>query len=133
MGDERGFGKFDQTSAFNFPTLYGITPTEHDRIYFEELVLNDDEEPVQRPLYRVTNMEKATNSQVSFWRIKLESDFYTVSQIDTQVREIYSFVDYEKQIYQLSDAMSLIRQLDKNTEIGLFDYFDKNFGYYVGT
>lgn len=131
--DERGFGKFDQRSSFNFPTLYGITPTTHDYIFFEELVLNTNQESVSYPIYRVDNFEKATDSLITFWKLYFKSNYLTKDQLEEHVRQVYSFVDYQKKIYALDDSITLYKQMEKNEKIDLGQFYQKQFGYYVGT
>lgn len=133
MGEERGFGKFDQISGFNFPEIYGLVPTTHDHVFFEELVLNNDRQPVNHAMYRVKNFEKATNTFVTFWKVSLKVDWKTKTQIEDHVFRVYSFFDYEKRIYPLDTATSLYTLLEKNEALGHNNFFKDTVGYYFGT
>ena len=113
--------------------MYGITPTTHHFIFFEELVLNVDQEEVTYPIYRVDNFEKATDSGVSFWKLSFKSNFLTKDQIEDQVRQEFSFVDYQKKIFNLDDSITMYKQMEKNEQIDLAQFYQKHFGYYVGT
>lgn len=130
--DERGFTKHEQVSTLNFPTLYNIQPTARDFVIFDELVINENEQPANSPIYQVVNFEKATNSFFSFWKVNLKVSHYTKSQLETQIRECFSFVDYEKQIYQISNASMLYKLMNKNKSLETNDYFKHNIGYYFG-
>jgi hypothetical protein len=131
LADERGFGKHEQVTNLNFPTLYNIQPTARDFIHFEELPLNDGNIPnVESPMYQVVNFEKATNSFFSFWRVAAKVSWYTKPQLDANVREVFAFVDYEKQIYQIDTAQTLFKLLDKNTKLGTNPFYRHQVGWY---
>jgi hypothetical protein len=129
--DERGFGKHDQITALNFPTLYNIQPTSRDFIHFEELPLNDSNAPnVESPMYQVVNFEKATNTFFSFWKLSAKVSWYTKPQLEQNVREVFAFVDYEKQIYQIDTAQSLFKLLEKNSKLGTNKFYRDQVGWY---
>ena len=129
--DERGFGKHEQVTSLNFPTLYNIQPTARDFIHFEELPLNQGNLPsTEAPLYQVINFEKATNTFFSFWKVNAKVSWYTKSQIEANVREVFAFVDYEKQIYQIDTAQMLFKLLEKNTKLGTNKYYREQVGWY---
>jgi hypothetical protein len=129
--DERGFGKHEQTTNFNFPTLYNIQPTARDFIHFEELPLNEGNAPnVDNPIYQVINFEKATNSYFSFWKVAAKVSWYKKSQIEANVRETFAFVDYEKQIYQIDTAQMLFKLLEKNSKLGTKKFYREQVGWY---
>lgn len=132
MADERGVGKFDQTTSFDVPSTYGITPTFTDFVLFDEIILNDGGVSTDTsPIYRVSNIEKATNTQISFWKMTLNISQFTKTQLDSQTRETYSFVDYEKQIYQIDDATEMYTLLSKNNSLDLKSRFKDSLGLYV--
>jgi hypothetical protein len=131
LADERGFGKHEQTTMLNFPTLYGIQPTAKDFIHFEELPLNNGNTPnVESPMYQVVNFEKATNTFFSFWKVAAKVSFYTKPQVEANVREVFAFVDYEKQIYQIDTAQMLFKLLEKNTKLGTNKFYRDQVGWY---
>jgi len=130
--DERGFGKFDQTTTLNFPSIYGFTPTAKDFIIFDETIINKDNEPSNVPMYQVVNKEKATNSWLTFWKINLQIKSERKDDLELQVRDVYSFVDYEKQIYHIDAATQMYRMLELNSNLIINDSFKENIGYYIG-
>jgi hypothetical protein len=132
--DERGFGKFNQSSSLNFPTLYNIQPTATDFIQFVEPKLNESDAPsIDSPLYRVVNFEKATNSFFSFWKLSLQVSEFTLTKLEKQLRAIFSFVDYEKQIYDIDTATLIYRLLDKNQTSKVKDYYNERIGFYFNS
>jgi len=130
-GDERGFGKFDQNTEFNYPSLYGITPTTYDFVHFVEPALQNNTDPGY-PLFRIVNFDRATNSLFDFFKISLKVHYITKQQIEEQISQTYSYMDYQKQIYTLSDSTTMLRLMQKNTKIELNSFYDQNFGYYIG-
>jgi hypothetical protein len=131
-GDERGFGKFEQNSELNFPTLYGLTPTTYDFIYFTEPIIEKNSTPKGYPLFRVVNFDRATNSLFDFFKIYLKVHYLKKQEVEGQISQIYSFVDYQKQVYKLDNAITMTKQMEKNTKLELNNFYDQNFGYYIG-
>lgn len=130
--DEKGMTKSDQTSEFNFPTEYGIQPTTFDHVMFEMPVLNNPEKANLHTLYQVVNFEKSTNTDITFWKVPLKVTFITKERIEKQVSNTFTFVDYEKKIYQSDDAvllMNMLKDLDENL---LNKYYSNNSGLYLG-
>jgi len=130
--DEKGMTKSDQTAEFNFPTIYQIQPTTFDFVLFEMPVLNNPAGAGSASVYHVVNFEKSTDSDISFWKIPLKISHITKDKIEKQVANTYTFVDYEKKIYQSDDAsflMNLLMDLDENL---LNKYYSNNSGLYLG-
>ena len=92
--DERGFGKFDQNSTFNIPSIYGIVPTAKDFVIFDETIVNQDGENATSPVYQVVNFEKATNVYITFWKMNIRESYHHKDEIEAQSREAFSFFDY---------------------------------------
>jgi len=130
--DERGFGKFDQRTELNFPSIYGIIPTSKDFVVFDELVVDKNSTPRQVPVFQVVNPERAINSFFDFWKIQLEVAHWEKEQIETQVRESFIFLDYEKDIYPLSVGEEMYKVMDKDANLGLTKRFRRNIGFYFG-
>tara|TARA_R110000824_G_scaffold145428_1_gene313708 strand:- start:875 stop:1540 length:666 start_codon:yes stop_codon:yes gene_type:complete len=128
--DERGVGKFEQASSFNIPSIYRIQPSPMDFVYFEETVLNDPNKKSDfvQPLYQVTNFEKATNTDRTFWKLGIAVSDHKPPELDTQLSGHYTFFDYEKKIYKTEDAVEMFKLLDKNKEIPLNDYYNERCG-----
>jgi len=132
LADERGFGKFDQQTEFNFPSVYGITPTTLDLVYFEVLILNENQQTQNKSLYHITNFEKSTNTDFTFWKVLLKIDDDKKDQLELQLNKNLTFVDYEKTIYTINKSINLYTQLQKNANLNLNEYYLKNIGYYTG-
>jgi len=139
--DERGFGKFDTVTSFNFPSLVGIKPHVHDFVVFEETVLNDETDKYglavdenkpnpKVPLYQIVNFEKATNTKVTFWKVNLKVSFKEQLDLDNQLNNTYVFLDLEKKIYPLDKSYFLLNLLQKNRSLTGNKYFKENIGFY---
>jgi len=139
--DEKGFGKFDQVSSFNFPSIYGISPQIHDFVQFEETILNDNNDQYNLgiidndhssnlPIYQIINFEKATNTSVSFWKCNLKISHYKEQELDQQINNNYTFLDLEKRIYESSDAAMLYSILEKNKSLDGNIYYKPDSGFY---
>ena len=143
ISDERGMGKFDQISSFNFPTIYGLKPNIHDYVIFEDVKL--DEEPSQhyrqqsitdhykeskKPVYEVIHYEKAANTDQTFWKTNLKIDQITKPQIDLQLSGDYSYFDMEKHIYNTDETSTMYKMLEKNRLIEANKFFKQNCGFY---
>jgi hypothetical protein len=139
--EERGFGKFDQISSFNFPTIYGIKPQPHDHILFEETILNDDTDEYflgvddnkhnpLTPIYQVVNFEKATNTPVSFWKCNIKISHRKEKDFDNHIYQNYVFIDQQKRIYSSDIGTRLLDLINKNGTLNINNYYKENIGYY---
>lgn len=113
--DEEGFTKKDQVSAFNFPTEYKIQPMPHDFVRFEQ----DPIDPKNNnfPLYQVVNFEKATNTDVSFWKVSLKIDYKKESDYENHISQTCVFFDYTKHIYEINKGTFLYKLLERNRNL----------------
>lgn len=141
VSDERGFGKFDQVSSFNYPTIYGVSPQVHDFVQFEETILNDNNDQynlgivdndhsVQTPIYQVVNFEKATNTAVSFWKCSLKISHITEPKLDSHIGNNFSFFDLEKRIYEADNTAQLFNILEKNKQLNGNKFYKPASGFY---
>ena len=143
IADERGMGKFDQVSSFNFPTEYGLKPRIHDFVMFEEIILDDDHEQQyklqsitdfykgsSRPMYEVVHFEKATNTDVTFWKVNLKVSYETKIELDNQLSGDFTFFDLEKHIFKTHDTTFLFKMLEKNRKLDGNDFYRSNCGFY---
>lgn len=129
--DERGFGKMDQITSFNFPNIYGINPLPYDHVHFEEIVLNPDDKSVnQGTLYQVKNIERATNTDITFWKVSLEADEHRKVEIENHLNDVYVFVDYEKRIYDSDKATCMFSLMEKNNKLSIDNYYKSSSGLY---
>ena len=129
--DERGMTKSDQMTTFNMPTTYNIIPTEFDHVIFDSLPLRQNTENLLTA-YQITNIEKSTNTDISFWKIQLKVSFVTKGDLENHVDETFTFFDYEKKIYSAQDAILLYNLLFENDQNTLNKYYSKNSGLYLG-
>ena len=141
IADERGMGKFDQITTFNFPTVYGLKPNIHDFVIFEDVNLNEDQiykqqsitdyyKQSKKPVYEVINFEKATNTDVTFWKTNLKIDQQTKIRLDQQLSGDYTYFDLEKHIYKTPETSFLYKMLEKNRLLDANDFYRKNCGFY---
>jgi hypothetical protein len=129
--DEKGMTKSDQMTTFNIPTSYNIIPTMMDHVIFDALPLRQNTESLLTA-YQVTNMEKSTNTDISFWKEQLKVSYRTKGGLDSQTIETYTFFDYEKKIYSAEDAILLYNLLFENDQSTLNKFYSKNSGLYLG-
>ena len=130
-GQEIGYVKEGETSIV-IPSSYGIIPYPNDKIKLEQSYLRPTNDTY--PIYQVSGVEKSTNTETTFWKLKLEVDqSYLTTDLDLQVSDIYTFLDYDKKIHTVADASFLTKMLSKNNELRgrLKSLFDDNSGYYL--
>lgn len=129
-GREEGYVKQTESSIV-IPSSYGIQPYPRDAVKFEQSYLRPTNDIY--PLYLVSGIEKSANTDKTFWRLKLKVDASTTTDmIDSQVNETFSFVEYVKKIYSISDASLITKLALKNEQIRdrLSLLFDQNSGFY---
>ncbi len=122
----------DQMTSFNFPTEYKIQPLPHDFVLFEQDILHGPKEDHKLPLYEVSNLEKATATDRTFWKVSMEKSGHTVSDIEEHLSGIFVFLDFNKQIYTIEEATQLFKLLEVNKQLSdvAEDYFNSTSGYY---
>jgi len=128
---EEGYIKDGETNIV-FPSAYGITPYPNDKVKFEQSYLRPTNDVY--PIYEVTGVEKSTNTDKLFWKLRLEVDqSYTQTDLDLQVSNTYTFLDYDKKLHTTSDATFLTKMLTKNVSLRsrMKDLYDQNSGFYL--
>ena len=129
--DEKGMTKSDQMSTFNIPSSYNIIPTMMDHVIFDALPLRKTSDNLITA-YQITNIEKSTNTDISFWKAQLKVSHRTKKDFDLQTSETFTFFDYEKKIYKSDDAIFMYNLLLQNDQNTLNKYYSKNSGLYLG-
>lgn len=128
--DEEGYTKKNQVSAFSIPTEYNFQPSPTDFVKFEQDFLQSENNT--HPLYQVTNIEKATNTEKTFWKLSLRVDFHREFDIDNHLSQVCIFFDYNKKTYEAEPGSFLFRLLDKNRNLNsIKNYFKDLSGLYL--
>jgi len=126
-----GYIKENETN-FTIPSTYGFVPLPNDKVKLEQAYLRPTNDVY--PIFNVTGVEKSVNTDRTFWKLKVRVEqSITETQLDLQVSNTYSFLDYDKQIHTLDDAQFMTRLLSKNEAIkGCItnNLYDKRSGYY---
>lgn len=129
LADEEGFTKKDQVSEFNFPTEYDLQPMPHDFVKFEQDPL--DPEKNRYPLYQVVNFDKATNTDISFWKVSLKISYKKEDDLDDHISKLCVFFDYNKRIYEIDKGTFLYRLLEKDKNLNAIeDFYNSNASLY---
>jgi hypothetical protein len=122
---DTGYNK-DAETTFVFPSSYEFKPYPNDIIKLEQSFLRPTNDIY--PLYIVSGVEIHPNTDKRFWKIKCQVfQSETLPSVEAQVENIYSFVEYDKQIHTLEDSQFISRLLYKDANLrvilkGLFDY-----------
>lgn len=131
--DETGPSFKDRTSSLWFPTIYELVPNIHDFVCFDWVTSRENQFKDQQPLYEVVNVEKASSSELTFWKVQLKSTYRTKQNIEKQLSGSYSFSDYEKHIYKASDEIFLERMMLRNSKLKVNSFYKEQIGLYVET
>lgn len=130
-GEDVGYNKTTETTIV-IPSSYGFKPYPHDIIKLEQEFLRPTNDVY--PLYTVTGVEIHPNTDRRYWRLKCQIfQSESMDSVDEQVSNIYSFVEYDKQIHTLEDAQFISRLLYKDSLLKpiLKDtLFDDRVGFY---
>jgi len=128
---EVGYIKEGDTT-FVIPSTYGFVPLPGDKIKLEQEYLRPTNNIY--PIYNVTGVEKSTNTDRVFYRLKLRVEqSITEDQLDEQVSNLYTFFEYDKKIHSLGDAQFLTQLLSKNESLRQCvkdNLYDNRSGYY---
>ena len=129
-GSESGYIK-ENEGHIVIPSSYGITPYTRDIIKLDQTFLRQTNDTY--PIFIVTGVEKTTNTEKAFWRLKVEIEqSRTTNDVDLQVCNTYTYVDYIKKILSIPDALFLTKLMAKNQRLrsNLKQQYDENSGYY---
>lgn len=131
-GNERGVTKETETTLV-FPSTYGVTPYSGDYVKFEQSFLMSGVD--NYPIYTVGGVEKATNTEVTFWKANLYvEESRTIDEIEDHVNESFIFIDYTKQFYPLDEGEKITKLMKKNEILkNKLDnnFYDPNSGFYL--
>ncbi|MFW9871852.1 MAG: hypothetical protein ACFFG0_02035 [Candidatus Thorarchaeota archaeon] len=130
-GQDIGYIK-ENDSTLVIPSSYGFTPLPNDKIKFEQEYLRPTNDIY--PVFNVGGVEKSVNADRLFWKMKVHVEqSVTITQVEQQISNNYTFFEYDKKIHTISDAQFLTRLLAKNEdirEIAKDSLYDKRSGYY---
>ena len=123
----------DGDTQFVIPSSYGFIPLPGDKIKLEQEYLRPTNNVY--PIYYVAGVEKSTNTDRVFYRLKVRVEqSITQTQLDQQLSDpIYTFFDYDKKIHTVSDAQFMTELLQKNEELRECikeNLYDNRSGYY---
>jgi len=128
---EIGQNKLTETYCV-IPSEYGFTPLPHDIIQFEQDYLQMN--PNAHPVYHVSGVEIAPNTDRRFWKLKLEVDqSRKIPEVDNQTLSTYMFFDYAKQIHTIDNANILLNLLETNSNLKKIvkNLYDEHTGFYL--
>ena len=131
QSDEGGPQFKDRMSSIWIPSIYELEPKPRDFICFDIVKTREDQFQAELPLYQVVNIEKASSNRITFWKANLKSTFQTKENIELQLSGQYSFIDFEKHIYTLSDSVMLQKLMVRNSSLKINDFFKERIGLYV--
>ena len=129
--DDEGVSFKDRTSSLWIPSIYELKPAVHDFICFDFINSRNSFGGDQLPVYEVMNLEKASSTGLTFWKVILKSTFRRTQDIDKQLSGTYTFVDYEKHIYTSSDSILLTKLQLKNSKLPVNSFYKENIGLFV--
>lgn len=125
-----GYIKENETS-FVMPSTYNFKPYPNDIIKLEQEFLSTTNDTY--PLFIVTGVEIHPNTERRFWKIKCKTfQSRSLSSVESQVVNTYSFVEYDKKIHTLADSQFMARLLYKHSLLkpNLQNLHDSRCGYY---
>lgn len=132
-GSEIGYIK-EGDFSFVIPSTYNFIPLAGDKIKIEQNYLRPTNNIY--PIYYIGGVEKTTNTDRIFYKIKLHVEqSITETQLDQQVidENIYTFFEYDKKIHSILDAQFMLQLLSKNENLKAImneKLYDRRSGYY---
>lgn len=121
----------ENETTFVMPSTYGFRPYPNDVLKLEQDYLNPTSNI--RPLYIVTGVEIHPNTERRFWKIKCKTfQSKKVQEVEDQVTNVYSFVEYDKKIHSLDNSQFIARMLYKHSSLKPLckNLFDSRCGFY---
>jgi len=129
--DEKGFLKNNQETSFNIPSEYKILPTNFDFVYFYPFIFKEKDKTEN--FYQIRHFEKATNTDITFWRIYVKTAHKFKEKIDNQIIKDLTFIDWLKSIYSTEDSLKIMKQLSQTKKNNMREnHYSPNSGLYFG-
>jgi hypothetical protein len=129
-GQESGYNKENITSLV-IPSSYGFIPYANDIIKLEQEYLRPVNDTY--PVFQVSGVEISANTDRRFWKLKIETmQSVGLEEVEEQVDNVYSFVDYDKNIHTLEDSEFIAKLLNKDENLRgtLTSLYDQRTGFY---
>lgn len=129
-GQDTGYHK-DTVTSFVFPSTYNFVPYPNDIIKLEQSYLRPNNDTY--PLYIVSGVEASVNTDRRFWKVRVEVfQSETLTSVEAQVQNMYSFVDYDKTIHTIEDTEMITKLLikEEKLKVNLKELYDQNSGFY---
>jgi hypothetical protein len=127
--EDIGYVSFTETYAI-IPETYGFIPYPNDVIKIDQLYQPQPDN--KYTIYTCTGVSKSTTDKV-FYKLHFEVEqSRTPADMDLQLSNTYTWLDYTKKIHTLNDATFLTNMLSKNQQLKENSKikYDKNVGYY---
>lgn len=131
--DEKGVTNSDKMTTCNFPVTQGIIPHVHDFITFQQgTVVKPNYVLRNPPMYEVVNIEKSNDLDLCYYKVSLKVSYIAQDEIDRQLSGLYQYIDYEKMVYPIDDAIILQKIAAEKREKRKFmpALYDQNSGLY---
>jgi len=125
-----GYIKENDTS-FVMPSTYNFRPYPNDIIKLEQAYLSPKNNT--HPLFIVSGVEIHPNTERRFWKIRCKVfQSETLASVESQVENIYSFVEYDKKIHTIDDSQFIAKLLYKHSLLkqNLNNLYDRRCGFY---
>lgn len=129
--DERGVTYSEKMTTALTPIGQGIVPQVHDFFCFTNLNTGDNYILRNPPLYEVVNVERSNDTDYMHYKVSMKISYVTVSQIENQISELMQYVDYEKKIYEIDQAIILQKIMWQKDNLLINKTYDQNCGLYL--
>lgn len=133
VNDEKGTTNSEKLLDAFFPRTTGVVPKVHDFVSFDHFNVNNHFVLNNPPLYEVVNIEKSNDFELGFYKINMKISYVTKDAIDMQLHDILNFVDFEKKLYGIDEAIILQKILEQKCENKIKKLFDQKTGLYCET
>lgn len=134
--DEKGVTVSEKTTTCFFPIVQGIIPQVHDFVSYRQGTEKYPNYVLRNPpLYEVINIEKSSSMDLCFYKLSLKVSYITQDEIDKQLSGLYEYINYEKCIYPIDDAIILQKIAAEKRQKRKFmtSLHDQNSGLYFDT
>lgn len=129
---EKGLNLSDsETTKITFPSFY-FKPSENDIIHFHQDFMYERKINVE-PLFVVIGTHPVTYGDITHWQCDLKILPSSRNDLEKQVNNTYMFLEINKNIYDVENALFLLRLQKKNEMLKdrMENYFDNNIGVYL--
>jgi len=129
--DEQGVTNKEKLTTAWISSNSELVCQVHDFVMFTEVKNSQNYYLRNPPLFEVVNVEKSPDFDKPFQKITMKISYIPAQKLNEQVDGLFYWMDYEKQMYGIDNAICLNRLLKEREKTCCNKFYNQNTGLYM--